>query len=168
VEAAKRFARDGRDADGNPLFPPDHSMSGERFAQTRMRLLQSSEVQSWSGDDLQYAINEVFARHGRRFEDKKISSHFEKCSWYRPRADLTNQQIEESLSDLEMQNIVALHSAIVAKREAAERAHQFALQQQQQQEAARAQQEAIAQAQREQAAAAIIGGVIQAILSHRK
>ncbi|MFZ1220248.1 MAG: protein kinase [Chthoniobacterales bacterium] len=168
VEAAKRFARDGRDADGNPLFPADRSMSGERFAQTRMRLLQSSEVQDWSGDDLQYAINEVFARHGRRFEDRKIASQFERCRWYRPRADLTNQQIEESLSDLEMQNVFTLHSAIVAKREAAERTRQLALQQKQQQEAAAAQQEAVAQAQREQAAALIIGGVIQAILNHRK
>jgi hypothetical protein len=168
IEAAKRFARDGRDADGNPLFPADRSMSGERFAQTRMRMLQMNEVQNWSGDDLDYAIKEVFARHGRQFEDRKIASQFERCSWYHPRADLTNQQIDESLSDLEMQNIVTLHSAIVAKREAAERARQLALQQRQHQEAARAQQEAVAQAQREQAAAVIIGGVIQAILNHRK
>ncbi len=175
VEAAKRFAREGRDADGNPLFPADRSMSGERFAQTRMRLLQSSEVQNWNGDDLQYAINEALARHGYVFEDKRVAAIFDKLSWYHRRRDLSPQQIEESLSDLELQNIKTLVSAIGVRREnaerarqAAENARQAAIAQQEQQEAAKAQQEAALQAERERNAALFISGVIQTILNHRK
>ena len=173
--AIKRFVKEGRDADGNFLFPADRAMPGERFAQTRMRMLRADEAQNWSGDDLQYAINEVFARHGRRFEDKRIAAIFSSLSWYRPRADLSNQQIEESLSDIEVQNVVMLHSVIVARKEHAERVRQAALAQRQQQETARAQQEAIraqqeaqAQAQREAAAAAIVGGILNAIINRRR
>jgi hypothetical protein len=175
VEAARRFARDGRDADGNPLFPADRAMSGERFAQTRMRSLQTTDVQNWSDVDVQYAINEALARHGYVFEDRKVAAIFEKLSWYHRRRDLSAQQMEESLSDLELQNIRTLAAVIGVRKEnaararqAAENARQAAIAQQKQQEAARAQQEAIAQAQREQAAAVIVGGIIQAILNHKK
>ena len=196
AQAIKRFAKDGRDADGNPLFPAE-AMSGERFAQTRMRILQSNEVQNWSDDDLQYAINEAFARHGRLFDDKKIAAVFAKLSWYRPRRDLSNQQIEESFSDVEVQNVVTLHAVTVVRKENADRARQAAalaqqeyaerqrqaalaqqeyaeqqrqaaLAQQKQLEAERAQQEAVLQAQREQEAAQLLGGLIQGILNHRK
>ncbi len=172
-------------------------MAGERFAQTRMRILQSNEVENWTEDDLQYAINEAFARHGRLFDDKKIAAAFAKLSWYRPRRDLGNQQIEESLSDVEMRNLVTLHSVTVVRKENAERARQAAalaqqeyaerqrqaalaqqeyaeqqrqaeLAQQQQLEAERAQQEATLQAQREQAAAQLLGGILQTIINHHK
>jgi hypothetical protein len=197
AQAIKRFARDGRDADGTLLFPADRAMAGERFSQTRMRILQSSEVQNWTDDDLQYAINETFARHGRVFEDRKIAAWFGKLNWYHPRRDLSNQQVEELLSDVEVQNVISLHSVTVVRKENAEQARQAAalaqqeyaerqrqaalaqkeyaeqqrqaaLAQQKQQEAERAQQEAALQAQREQAAAQLLGGIIQGILNHRK
>ena len=197
AQAIRRFAKDGRDADGNLLFPADRAMAGERFVQTRMRILQSNEVQNWTDDDLQYAINETFARHGRLFDDKRIAAVFAKLSWYHPRRDLSNQQIEETLSDVEVQNVITLHSVTVVRKENAERARQAvalaqqqyaeqqrqaalaqqeyaeqqrqaALAQQRQLEAERAQQEAALQAQREQAAALLLGGLIQGLLNHRK
>jgi hypothetical protein len=187
--ALKRFTKEGRDADGNLLFPADRAMAGERFAQTRMRILAASEAQNWSDDDLQHAINEVYARHGRRFEDKKIAPLFTKQSWYHPRADLSNQQIEESLSDIEVQNIMMLHSVIVARKENEERLRQAAIAQQRAQDAERARQQAEAQERARQeavarqrwqqaekerqdaeaaaAAAALFGGLIQGLLNHR-
>jgi hypothetical protein len=165
-------------------------MPGERFAQTRMRTMRAEEAQNWSPDDLQYAINEVFARHGRRFEDNKVAAVFGKLSWYRPRADLSNQQIEESLSEVEVENVMMLHSVVVARKEQAERARQAAIAQRQQQEAEqryhqqvaraqqeaarvqqeaiRAQQEAEIRAQQEAAAAAIVGGLLNAIINRRR
>ncbi|HEV2841846.1 MAG TPA: protein kinase [Chthoniobacterales bacterium] len=188
--AIRRFTKEGRDADGNLLFPADRPMPGERFAQTRMRVLRADEAQNWSPDDLQYAMNEVFARHGRRFEDNQVAAVFGKLSWYRPRADLSNQQIEESLSEVEVQNVIMLHSVIVARKEQAERARQAAIAQRQQQEAAQryqeevaraqreaaqaqqraiqAQREAEARAQQEAAAAAIAAGLINAIINRRR
>jgi hypothetical protein len=181
-EAIRRFAKEGRDADGNLRFPADRAMAGERFAQTRMRLLQSSDVQNWTGDDLQYAINEIFARHGFVFPDPRLAALFAKLNWYRPRGDLNKQEIDESLSDIEVQNVVMLHSVTVARKEEAERLRQAALAQQQnaerlrqaalaqqkQQEAAHAQQEAVLQQQREAAVAGMVGGILQAIINHRK
>jgi protein kinase-like protein/YARHG domain-containing protein len=182
AQAIRRFAREGRDRDGNLLFPADRAMAGEQFAQTRMRILQSSEVQNWSGDDLQYAINETFARHGFVFTDQRIAALFNKLNWYRPRRDLSKQEIDELLSDIEVQNVVMLHSVTVARREEAERVRQAAvaqqenaermrqaaLAQQKQQEAARAQQEAVLRRQQEEAVVGIVGGVLQAIINHRK
>jgi hypothetical protein len=168
AEAIRRFAKDGRDADGNLLFPADRAMPGERFAQTRMRILQAGEMQNWTSDDLQYAINEAFARHGLIFDDRKIAAVFSRLSWYRPRRDLSKQQIDESLSEVEVQNVITLHSVTVTRKEEAERARQAAVAQRKQQETARAQQEAAAQAQREQAAALIIGGILQTIINHHK
>jgi regulator of protease activity HflC (stomatin/prohibitin superfamily) len=153
----------------------DSAMPGERFAQTRLRSLQPFDVQNWSDDDVQYAINEALARHGFVFDDKKVVATFSNLSWYRPRRNLTAQQMEESLSDVELQNIRTLVSVIGVRRETAERARQAAenarqaaIAQRKQQAAAQAQQQAAIQAQKEQAAALIIGGVIQAILNHRK
>jgi hypothetical protein len=175
AQATKRFAKDGRDADGNPLFPVDGAMPGERFAQTRLRALQVADVQNWTDADVQYAINEALARHGFAFEDKKVAAMFSGLRWYRPRRDLSAQQMEESLSDLELQNIRTLVSVIGFRKEnaerarqAAENARQAAVAQRKQEAAARAQQQAAIQAQKEQAAALIIGGVIQAIINHRK
>jgi YARHG domain-containing protein len=167
AQAIKRFAKDGRDADGNPLFPAE-AMAGERFAQTRMRILQSSDIQNWSGEDVQYAINEMFARHGFIFEDKKIASMFSKLSWYRPRRDLSRQQIDDSLSDMEVENVRTLLSVIVARKEEAERARRAAIAQQKQQEATLAQQKAEADAKTQEAVIGIIGGILQAIGNHRK
>ena len=173
TQAIKRFAKDGRDPDGNPLFPAE-AMAGERFAQTRMRILQSIEVQNWTDDDLQYAINEALARHGRLFEDQKIAALFNKLSWYRPQR-LSNQQIEESLSDVEVRNIIMLHSVMVARKETAERVKKTTIAQRSQeeqvraqQEAAQAQREAEAQVQREAAAATMVGGLLNAIINRRR
>jgi DNA-binding MltR family transcriptional regulator len=175
AQAIRRFAKEGLDADGKPLFPVDGAMPGERFAQTRLRSLQTIEVQNWTDADLQYAINEALARHGLVFDDKKITGLFSNLSWYRPRRDLSPQQIEDSLSEVELQNIRTLVSVAVTRKENAERARQAAemarqnaLAQKRQQDALKAQQEAQIQAQRQQAAALIIGGIIQGIINHRK
>jgi serine/threonine protein kinase len=168
AEAIRRFAKDGRDADGNLLFPADRAMAGERFAQTRMRILQSSEVQNLTADDLQYAINEMVARHGFVFEDKKIASMFGKLSWYRPRRDLSKQQIEESLSDIEIENVRMIVSVIVARKEEAESARKAAVAQQKQQEAMLARQKAEADAEAQAAVLGLFSGVVQALINHRK
>ena len=82
-------------------------MPGERFAQTRMRIMRADEAQNWTADDLQYAINEVFARHGWRFENNRDRGRVSAISaGIVPRADRSNRQIEESLSDVEVQNVI--------------------------------------------------------------
>lgn len=47
------------------------------------RYLSKSELASLSSDELRIARNEIFARHGRRFNDAALQSHFDSCSWYK-------------------------------------------------------------------------------------
>jgi serine/threonine protein kinase len=114
--ARKRLALAGRDAEGNLLFPADHGVPGERFPDTRMRVLTANELQQLSDDKLQYAINEVYARHGAAF-DEKISSLFKNFSWYQPQADVTPQEVEASFSSIETQNVKMLGTVRTAKQE---------------------------------------------------
>jgi hypothetical protein len=81
---------------------------------------------------------------------------------------LNNQQIEESLSDIERENVRTLVSVIGARKEEAERARQAAVAQRKQQEAVLAQQKAEAEAKAQQAVIGIVGGVLQAIINHHK
>lgn len=48
--------------------------------------------------------NEIFARHGYRFNDPKLRAYFEACSWYKPAAD--NSKIK--LTDMEQLNVEIL------------------------------------------------------------
>jgi hypothetical protein len=114
--AAKTFALAGRDSKGNLLFPPDHAALGERFPETRMRALTADELQLLSDDKLQYAINEVYARHGAAF-DKKISSVFKKFPWYQPQPEVSLQEVEAALSSIETQNVKMLSLVRGTKQE---------------------------------------------------
>jgi serine/threonine protein kinase len=126
--AAKRFALAGRDPGGNLVFPTDHAAPGERFPETRMRVLTADELQQLPDDRLQYAINEIYARYGAAF-DKKISSAFRSFTWYQPQSDASLQEIEASLSSIETQNVKMLGSVRSAKQEQAVQQQRAAAQQ---------------------------------------
>jgi hypothetical protein len=169
--AKKRFAAEGRDEKGNYLFPPNDSLPGERFAVTRMRALQVDELQNWSEDDVQYAVNELFARHGAEFPDKKLATWFHQFNWYHPKPKLSFDAIENNLPDIESQNVKTLGYVRNIKREnartaAAQQAQAIAMAQAQQQQweaQQRAQQEAAIRAQQEEAARQMIGNLLQGI-----
>lgn len=46
--------------------------------------LTSDQVKELSNDDLNIAKNEMYARHGRIFEDGFLSSYFQGTTWYKP------------------------------------------------------------------------------------
>jgi hypothetical protein len=73
-------------------------------------------LQSWSTDQLQYAINEIFARHGGDFPDKKVHANFERFAWYHPERGVSLDQIEASLPYIEQQNVKTLGEARNTKR----------------------------------------------------
>ena len=43
----------------------------------------TTELEELSDDELYYARNELFARHGAKFEDEDLSKHFNSMRWYR-------------------------------------------------------------------------------------
>jgi len=76
------------------------------------RALSDADLNGLSAHQLMIARNEIFARHGRRFYDQSIQSHFDAQSWYQPRLPLG---VEPTLSQLEQSN-VALIQAHEARR----------------------------------------------------
>lgn len=71
--------------------------------------LTDGEISGLTDDELQMAINEIYARHGRRFQDSGIQSYFDGKSWYQ--GIIEPDDFDESvLSDVELQNIEKLRA----------------------------------------------------------
>jgi outer membrane protein assembly factor BamD (BamD/ComL family) len=114
------------DSEPNPPFPSVERSSsrqtgpfypGERFPQTRQRLLTMADVVSLSNAQLRYAINEMYARHGATFPSQPpIEAQFRKFSWYHPNPMLTFEQIEDSFSQIERDNLALLGQVREMKR----------------------------------------------------
>jgi hypothetical protein len=86
----------------------DNEFAGERFPATRLDELTVPDVNESSLSEITYAINEMFARHGAEFKDRKVTKEFEQFSWYKPRPGLSFDEIETEFSDLEKQNLKVL------------------------------------------------------------
>ncbi len=87
------------------------SMQGERFPETRNVEVNPARISMLSMAQLDYAINEMFARHGATFNDPAIASFFRDKPWYFARAGRSPSQIENSLfSDTERRNFKILYS----------------------------------------------------------
>jgi hypothetical protein len=83
----------------------------ERYPQTRQRVLTLEEIKTLalSRDDVQYAINEIYARYGAVWKTKPDIQHqFEKLDWYQPRPAFTFDQIDGLMSDVERENVKVL------------------------------------------------------------
>jgi YARHG domain len=97
----------------------DNEFAGERFPATRLDELTVPDVNESSLSDITYAINEMFARHGVEFKDRKVTKQFAQFSWYKPRPGLSFDDIETEFSDLEKQNLKVLGRCRDAKLAAA-------------------------------------------------
>ncbi|MDO4322743.1 MAG: YARHG domain-containing protein [Lachnospiraceae bacterium] len=56
--------------------------SGGYIPESSQRAVTESDVSNMSYDDLQMAINEIYARHGRKFNDPDIQAYFNSQPWY--------------------------------------------------------------------------------------
>jgi YARHG domain-containing protein len=99
----------------------DTELPGEKFPATREEELAVPDVNESSLSDITYAINEMFARHGAEFKDKKVTKEFSQFPWYQPRPGSTYDQIEKEFSDLEKENLKVLSRCRDAKLAAAHR-----------------------------------------------
>lgn len=66
-------------------------------------LLTFDDIKDLSGEQLRLARNEIYARHGRKFEDEWIRSYFESQWWYNGIIDAADFS-EDMLSDIERSN----------------------------------------------------------------
>lgn len=49
--------------------------------------LTMSDLEGYSQDDCRMARNELYARHGRRFDDANLQAYFDACDWYEGTVD---------------------------------------------------------------------------------
>ena len=72
-----------------------------------MKKLTKKDVKGLSKDQCRYARNEIYARHGRKFTDKKLQDYFDNQSWYE--GTVEPEDFDESvLSKVEKKNIKLL------------------------------------------------------------
>jgi hypothetical protein len=74
----KQIEIDSEDELGNPYTPP-----GEFDSYLYWRKLGQAFFSKDAKDELRRLRNEIYARHGRIFEDADLQRYFEKESWYR-------------------------------------------------------------------------------------
>ncbi len=72
--------------------------------QSSSRLLSGSDVAGLSLREINYAKNEIYARHGRLFDSPELQNHFNSKSWYR--GTVSPGSFSESLlSNVEKKNV---------------------------------------------------------------
>ena len=78
--------------------------SGGYIPESSQRTLTDADVEGMTYDDLQMAINEIYARHGRIFRSEAISSYFNSQPWYQ--GTVTAENFNEGVfNSVESQNI---------------------------------------------------------------
>ena len=75
---------------------------GYMFPDVDNSYVSKSSVKKLSDEELQYAVNEVYARHGLKFTKKKNKERFEKKEWY---VGTVDDQDEISLNKYEKKNV---------------------------------------------------------------
>lgn len=65
--------------------------------------LTNADIENLSEQERRIALNEIYARHGRKFKDEELQAHFDSCSWYK--GTIEPEKFNESdLSEVEIAN----------------------------------------------------------------
>lgn len=81
-------------SEGNEYILPDSAK----------RKLKKSDLKGLSKEELRIARNEIYARHGRKFDDKKLQKYFDSQSWYEGTVP-ASEFPEDVLSSVEKKNV---------------------------------------------------------------
>lgn len=67
------------------------------------RYITKDDLIGMTAEECRLARNELYARHGRKFDDEGLQSYFEACSWYHGFIEASDFQ-ESMLNDIEIAN----------------------------------------------------------------
>jgi serine/threonine protein kinase len=81
--------------------------SGRKYAFVSARALTTADLLGKTNLELDLMLNEVFASHGRRFEDAELQNYFSLQSWYIPRYSPKDFP-SNLLSDVETANVALI------------------------------------------------------------
>lgn len=95
---------------GKELISSYESASGDDYIlpQSNSVLLTEADIAGLTLREINYAKNEIYARHGRKFMSKELREYFESKSWYEPRISAESFDAGRYLSDLENKNAAFL------------------------------------------------------------
>ncbi len=82
------------------------SSSGYIIPGSDSRYIGYSDIQGLSSWEIKLAKNEIYARHGRRFNNSEIQAYFNRQSWYYGSVSPSNDSyIEDQFNDYEKENV---------------------------------------------------------------
>lgn len=84
--------------------------NGYIIADSSTRLITEAELEGMSIRSLRRARNEIYARHGRKFNDDSLQSYFNSCSWYKPNGNYNYANENANLNEIEKQNIITIRN----------------------------------------------------------
>lgn len=91
------------------IQPPLSSSQLGQYPETRSRHLRYADL----GDKTRYALwimrNEMFARYGYRFKNKRLATHFQQQFWYQPARISSRAIFYHQFSDVERSNVKLIY-----------------------------------------------------------
>ena len=87
---------------------------GYVLPQSSSRLLTDADVAGLSLQQINYAKNEIYARHGRMFDSQELQDYFNSKSWYKgiySASDFDANYSGSLLTDVERKNVEFLRNA---------------------------------------------------------
>ena len=83
---------------------------GYVIAGSDTEILDKNSVKNLSDEDLRLAINEIYARHGRKFKSEELQKYFDNKAWYTPKyePDEFDKKQNSILNDVEKKNLKTL------------------------------------------------------------
>lgn len=94
VQTTKAQQSQSNDSDNSYIFPNSSSA-----------YLSKSDVSALSDNNLNIALNEIYARRGRIFKDPALSSYFNSKSWYTPKYTQAEFDKNVTFNDYEQKNL---------------------------------------------------------------
>lgn len=79
-----------------------------------MKYIEQSDLVNMTDNQLWIAKNEIYARHGRVFENEYLQNYFNSCSWYSPiegKSEITDDELSE-IEKANLEQIVAMEDAL--------------------------------------------------------
>lgn len=81
------------------------------FPDSSERLLTDADIAGLSKAELQIARNEIYARHGRKFNNPDLQAWFNSCSWYKGTIEPADFNEQLIFNETELANVYFLKAA---------------------------------------------------------
>ena len=75
------------------------------LANSGTKLLTNDDIKGMSKHDLALARNEIYARHGRKFQTEEYSKYFSSKSWYSINPNYNYSDDDSNLNSIEVKNV---------------------------------------------------------------